>query len=344
MRLLTIHRSKIKFSQPQYAEIMVDQARRYQCSVAMNAGAYHIIIQLYRAILTASLFVSILFVFSCRRTESNQPALIKDKKVIQNIGSDTMVNLAQAWAEEYALVKPDVSVEVSGGGSGTGIAALINGTVDIANCSRKMETMEMERAKANTGKEPQEFLVGYDALAIFIHKDNPLEEISMQQLAEIYGEKGQITRWSQLGVQMPNAAPDEIIIVSRQSNSGTYHYFREAVLGKNRDFRLGSIDMHGSKDVVELVSRTPSAIGYSGMGYATSRVKMIKIKKQAGDPSYAPTVENTLTGLYPISRPLYLYTLGQPIGHIREYLDWILAEEGQKIVALTGYVPLKSIE
>lgn len=344
MRFLALHRTKIKFSRLEWATIIFRNAPQFHCSFSLNIADDCKIVRLSDAFVAISLLVFILPLISCRRTTSDQQPYIKDKKVIQNIGSDTMVNLAQAWAEEYAVVKPDVSVEVSGGGSGTGIAALINGTVDIANCSRKMEVMELENARENTGKEPVEFLVGYDALAIFIHKDNPLEEISMQQLAEIYGEKGQITRWSQLGVKMPNGAPDEIILVSRQSNSGTYHYFREAVLGKKRDFRLGSIDMHGSKDVVELVSRTPSAIGYSGMGYATSRVKMIKVSHRIGEPAYAPTIENTQQGLYPISRPLFMYTLGQPIGHIREFIDWILSDEGQKIVAMTGYVPLTSIE
>ncbi len=284
-----------------------------------------------------------LSLFNCMHAGSGDDNSSTDKTVIQNIGSDTMVNLAQAWAEEYAVVNPTISVEVSGGGSGTGIAALINGTVDIANCSRKMEPMEKEKALKNTGKEPIEFLVGYDALAIFVHHANPLDEISMEQLAEIYGEKGSLTRWSQLAVQLPANAPDDIIVVSRQSNSGTYHYFREAVLGKRRDFRLGTIDMHGSKDVVELVVRTPSAIGYSGMGYATPHVKMLKISHKPGEPTFAPSVESTLRGSYPISRPLLMYTLGAPTGHIREYLNWILTDDGQKIVALSGYVPLRSI-
>ena len=194
------------------------------------------------------------------------------KTVIQDTGSDTMVNLAQAWAEEYARVEPAVSVEVSGGGSGTGIAALSSGTVDIANCSRRFEPVEIEQAKKNTGKEPHEIMVGYDALAVYVHKNNPLNEITIDQLGEIYAEGGKITRWSQLGVTMP-AGADEIIRVSRQSNSGTYFYFREAILGKGRDFRLGSRDMQGSKDVVELVTNTPQAIGYSGMGYNTPAVK-----------------------------------------------------------------------
>lgn len=285
-------------------------------------------------LITGALFIGVLSFSGCSRSD-NQTSTT----VIQNTGSDTMVNLAQAWAEEYAQVAPAVSVEVSGGGSGTGIAALINGTVDIANCSRRMEPQELEQAKKNTGKEPREFMVGYDALAVYVHKQNPLEEITLAQLAEMYGEGGKTTKWSQLGVTMP-ADADGIILVSRQSNSGTYFYFREAVLGKGRDFRLGSRDLHGSKDVVELVSKTPGAIGYSGMGYATSEVKALRIAKKAGDKAYAPTVENALNHTYPISRPLYMYTLGEPSGAVKAYLDWVHSPAGQEIVVRSGYVPL----
>ncbi len=285
-----------------------------------------------KSILTAVVVLSLLAAGCSRQKQI-------EKTVIQNTGSDTMVNLAQAWAEEYARVAPSVSVEVSGGGSGTGIAALINGTVDIANCSRKFEPEEIERAKKSTGKEPREYLIGYDALAVYVHKDNPLEQISLEQLAEIYGENGKITKWSQLGVKVPGAA-DEIVRVSRQSNSGTYVYFREAVLGKGRDFKLGSRDMHGSKDCVELISRTPAAIGYSGMGYATPGVKALKIAAKAGATAVAPTVATALDHTYPIARPLLMYTIGEPAGEVKKYLDWIHSEAGQKIVEQSGYVPL----
>jgi phosphate transport system substrate-binding protein len=250
-----------------------------------------------------------------------------------------MVNLAQAWAEEYAKVQPGVSVEVSGGGSGTGIAALENGTVDIANASRTVEPQEIAAAKKNTGKEPREFMVGFDALAVYVSKANPLDEITFAQLADIYAEGGKVTKWSEIGVKMA-AGSDEIIRISRQSNSGTYAYFREAVLGKGRDFKLGSRDMQGSKDVVELVSKTPGAIGYSGMGYATGEVKMLRVARKAGDQAYAPTVENTLNHTYPIARPLYMYTLGEPTGAVKSYLDWVHTDAGQQIVRKNGYVPL----
>jgi phosphate transport system substrate-binding protein len=262
-----------------------------------------------------------------------------EKTVIQNTGSDTMVNLAQAWAEDYATVAPGVSVEVSGGGSGTGIAALENGTVDIANASRIVEPQEAAAALKNTGKEPREFMVGYDALAVYVNKANPIEEITLAQLAGIYAEGGTVTKWSEMGVTMP-AGADEIIRVSRQSNSGTYAYFREAVLGKGHDFKLGSRDMHGSKDVVELVTNTPGAIGYSGMGYATPDVKMLRVARAAGETAWAPNVENTLNHTYPIARPLFMYTLGEPTGAVKAYLDWVLSPTGQEIVRTNGYVPL----
>lgn len=261
---------------------------------------------------------------------------------IKNKGSDTIVNLAQAWAEMYTGVTSSVSVEVSGGGSGTGVAALINGTVDIANCSRQIKPKELEQAAQNTGKVPQEFIVGYDALAVYVHPDVPLDKITIPQLAEIYGENGTITQWRHLGIKHSSCPSDKIIRISRQSNSGTYFYFREALLGIDRDFRIGSLDLHGSKDVVEVIGRTPCAIGYSGMGYATSHVKMLEVATTADAPYYAPTLKNVLAKTYPIARPLYMYSLGEPTGAIKAYLDWILSAEGQKIVEKLGFVPLES--
>jgi len=261
------------------------------------------------------------------------------KVTIQNKGSDTMVNLAQAWAEEYKKVAPDVDVEVSGGGSGVGIAALEKGAVDIANASRNMKPEEIEQAKKNTGKEPKEFVVGYDALAIYVHKENPLNEITLEQIAQIYAEGGTLTKWSDLGVQIPGTSDQQIVRVSRQSSSGTYEFLREHVLNK-KDFKLGSRDMNGSKEVVELVASTPTAIGYSGMGYATPAVKMLKVIKKAGDTAYEPNVANTLAKTYPIARSLQVYTLGEPQGGVKKYIDWIMSDAGQKVVEATGYVPL----
>jgi phosphate transport system substrate-binding protein len=250
-----------------------------------------------------------------------------------------MVNLAQTWAEKYEKVAPDVSVEVGGGGSGVGIRDLMQGIVNIANASRKMKDSEKEQTKNNTGKTPIEWIVGYDAMAIYIHKDNPIEELTIDQLAQIYGEGGKIEKWSQLGIEIQGA--DEIVRVSRQNSSGTYAFFREHILDK-KDFKLESKDMSGSKDVVELVSRTPGAIGYSGMGYKIDEVKFVKIKKTEADQAYLPTLDNVVAGNYSLARPLHMYTLGQPEGHIKKYIDWILSLAGQEIVKKEGYVPVAS--
>jgi phosphate transport system substrate-binding protein len=272
----------------------------------------------------------------CKKNEGGAAKKI----TIQNIGSDTMVNLAQAWAEEYSRVDPSISIEVSGGGSGIGIAALINGTADVANASRRLEPGEVEKAKKNSGKEPQEFMVGYDGLAIYVHKDNPLEEITLEQLREIYKEGGTIDTWSQLGVKsIPGAKGEAIVRVSRQNNSGTYAYFREVVLNKG-DYKPRSMDMNGSKEVVETVGRTPTAIGYSGLGYATAAVKILKVAKKAGDPAVKPSIPTVLDKSYPIARPLFMYTPGEPPPHVKKYLDWIHSDAGQKVVETSGYVPL----
>lgn len=262
-----------------------------------------------------------------------------EQTTIQVKGSDTMVNVAQAWAEEYKTAAPTVGVEVSGGGSGVGIAALVRGTIDVANSSRNMKPEEMEQLRRGTGKEPKEFVVGFDALAVYVHKDNPLDSITFDQLAQVFAEDGTIGKWSQLGVRFPGGGDDAIVRVSRQSSSGTYEFFREHALG-NKDFKLGSRDMNGSKEVVELVGNTRTAIGYSGMGYATPGVKMLRVAVRAGEPAVDPTVENTLAKTYPLARSLLLYTAGEPEGAVKSYIDWILSPAGQAIVEQSGYVPV----
>ena len=264
------------------------------------------------------------------------------RTVIQNKGSDTLVNVAQAWAENYQSVDPDVAVAVSGGGSGTGIAAMINGTVDIANASRQMKRKEVDLAKSR-GQDPVEHVVGYDALAVYLHPDNPLDTVGIAQLAEVYGEEGGTEHWGQLGVEVPGCKDQEIILVSRQNNSGTYAYFRKAVLGGKRDYKLGTRDMHGSKDVVHLVEKTPCAIGYSGLAYATDHVKMACIASGEGADCVEPSVATASDGSYPIARPLFMYTNGEPQGAIRRYLDWILSDEGQCIILGKGYAPVRAV-
>ena len=264
------------------------------------------------------------------------------RAVIQNKGSDTLVNVAQAWAEEYKKVDSNVAIAVSGGGSGTGISALINGTTDIANASRKMKDSEFTQAKAK-GIDAKEFTVGFDALAVFVHKDNPVADFTLAQLAEIYGENGATVKWSQLGIKVPGCDSDEIILVSRQNNSGTYAYFRETVLGDEREYKLGTRDMHGSKDVVDLVSSTPCAIGYSGLAYNTPEVKAACIKKTDADGCVMPSEAAAVDGSYPIARPLFMYTPGEPKGAVKSYLDWIMSDTGQCIIQKKGYAPVRTL-
>jgi phosphate transport system substrate-binding protein len=264
------------------------------------------------------------------------------RTVIQNKGSDTLVNVAQAWAEAYKTVDPNVAIAVSGGGTGTGVSALINGTADLANASRKLKDSEYEQARA-AGKDPKEFTVGYDALAIYLHKDNPLAEITVAKLADIYGEGGTIEKWSDLGVKVPGCDSDEIIRVSRQNNSGTYAYFQEQVLGDGREFKFGSRDMHGSKDVADLVVATPCAIGYSGLAYVTPELKAPCVKKSDAEACVAPSEAAAMDGSYPIARPLFMYTPAEPTGAVKAYLDWLLSDAGQCIIQDKGYSPVRTV-
>ena len=273
---------------------------------------------------------------------SAMPA-VQARTLIQNKGSDTLVNVAQAWAEAYPEVNPEVAVAVSGGGSGTGIAAMINGTVDIANASRKMKAKEIKSAEAN-GQHPVEHVVGFDALAVFINKNNPITTLSIEQLRNIYGRDPKFTKWSDLGVKVPGCDSDEIVVASRQNNSGTYAYFKETVLGKKGKYRTGTLDMHGSKEVVDLVENTACAIGYSGLAYATEHVKKVCIATETGGPCIEPTVATASDHSYPISRPLFMYTNGEPKGAIKEYLDWILSDAGQCILLKKGYAPVRDIK
>ena len=280
--------------------------------------------------------IGLLAAVACSRNTASQ------RKVIQNKGSDTLVNVAQAWAEKYKEVNPSVAIAVTGGGSGTGISSLINGTVDIANASRKIKESEQKAAEAK-GIHPKEHTVGYDALAVFVHKDNPAKSFTLAQLADIYGDGGKVTKWSELGITVPGCGSDEIIRVSRQNNSGTYVYFKQAVLGDGREYKLGSRDMHGSKDVADLVAHTPCAIGYSGLAYAVPEVKMPCISKAEGQPCVVPSVASAVDGTYPIARPLFMYTNGEPVGATKGYLDWILSDAGQCIIFHKGYAPARKV-
>ena len=288
---------------------------------------------LINKILSISLVITLLLLTACGGGEKRQ--------LIQNKGSDTLVNVAQAWAEAYQTVEPAIVVAVSGGGTGTGLAALINGTVDIANASREIKPEEIALAR-KSGREPVEHLVGYDALAVYLHADNPIGTLSLEQLAAIYGDGGAVTKWTDLGVEVLGCADQSIIVVSRQNNSGTYEYFRETTLGKG-DFRLGTRDMNGSKDVVDLVENTPCAIGYSGLAYATADIKMACISRQTGGDCVTPSEATASDHSYPIARSLLMYTNGQPVGAVARYLDWIKSDAGQCIIMKKGYAPIKAV-
>jgi len=264
----------------------------------------------------------------------------KAARTIENKGSDTLVNLALAWAEAYMRLHPEVRISVTGGGSGTGIAAMINGTVDIANASREMKQEEIAAAQAN-GISPVEFVVARDAIAVVVNPSNPVERLTLQQISDIY--TGKITNWRQVGGE-----DRPIVLLSRESNSGTYVYFLEHVirLGKQDSGLLFSPEtllMPSSEGISAEVRQNPNAIGYDGLGYVTPDQKVLPTARDANSPYVLPSVETVNDGSYPISRPLYMYTAGEPTGQVRAYLDWVLSE-GQSLVTELGFVPLKSVE
>jgi len=273
---------------------------------------------------------------ACRRPSDLGEAAAAS--AIENKGSDTMVNLALAWAESYQTERPDVRLSVTGGGSGTGIAALINGTVDIANPSRAIKSEEREKARAN-GIEPVEFVVARDAIAIIVHPANPVNQISLTQLSAIY--RGEITNWRSVGGE-----DRPIVLLSRETNSGTHVFFLEHVLrlGKKDDKSLFSPDtllMPSSEGISAEVRQNPNALGYDGLGYVTPDMKTLAVAQADGEPFVLPTIATVNDQSYPIARELYMYTLGQPSGQVKEYMDWVLGPEAQKIVAELGFVPVR---
>jgi phosphate transport system substrate-binding protein len=249
-----------------------------------------------------------------------------------------MVNLALAWAEAYAAQHPDVQLSVTGGGSGTGIAALVNGTVDVANASRSIKAEEVSAAEAN-GVTPVEHVVARDAIAIVVHPSNPVDQLTIDQLSDIY--QGNITNWRQVGGQ-----DRPIVLLSRESNSGTHVYFMEQVVRRadKQDKALFSRDtllLPSSEGISAEVRQNPNAIGYDGLGYVTPDQKVIAVARHAGESYVLPTIESVNSGAYPIARDLYMYTAGQPNGVVADYLDWIMGDEAQDIVAELGFVPLE---
>ncbi len=256
---------------------------------------------------------------------------------IENKGSDTIVNLALAWAEQYQADHPEVRISVTGGGSGTGIAALINGTVGIANASRQIKAEEVEKAESK-GIQPVEHIIARDAIAVIVNPENPVSQLTLQQIADIYS--GKITNWTQVGGE-----DRPIVRLSRETNSGTHVYFLETVLrlGEKDNRTLFSTDtllLPSSEGIINEVRQNPNAIGYDGLGYVPKDLKMIAIAKTAEGAYVLPSAETVNDKTYAIARDLYMYTSGEPTGVIKTYLDWIVSDEAQEIVTELGFVPI----
>jgi phosphate transport system substrate-binding protein len=248
-------------------------------------------------------------------------------------GSDTMVNLGAAWAEAYMKQNPSVSVSVTGGGSGTGIAAFLNGTCDIAQSSRPMSIREVDASKQRNVL-PKRTPVALDGLAVVVHTSNPLDSLSKDQVAAIF--TGRISDWSQVG-----GKAGRIVVLSRESNSGTHVFFRENVMG-NLNYRPDALMMPSTKAIQQEVTNNPNAIGYGGEAYFKGRpnCKLLPIAPKKGAEPVAPTNANVISGKYPISRPLNFYTPGAPKGLVGDFVKFCLSEAGQRIVEQVGYVPL----
>lgn len=277
------------------------------------------------------------FIISSCNSSSQSPSNTSTK-YIENKGSDTIVNLALAWAEKYQNENSDVRISVTGGGSGTGIAALINNTVDIANASRSIKEEEIESAKAN-GVDPVEHVIARDAIAVIVNPENPVSELTLQQLSDIYS--GKINNWMEVGGE-----DRPIVRLSRETNSGTHVYFLETVLrlGDKDNKTLFSTDtllLPSSEGIILEVRQNPNAIGYDGLGYVPDDLKMIAIAKEDGGAYVLPSIPTVNDKSYPIARDLYMYTDGEPTGIVKDYLDWILSDEAQEIVAELGFVPVE---
>ena len=276
------------------------------------------------------------FIFSSCGSSNNSSTSNSPANYIENKGSDTIVNLALAWAEKYQGDHPDVRISVTGGGSGTGIAALVNGTVDLANASRKIKDEETSEAQAN-GVTPIEHIIARDAIAVIVNPNNPVNELTLQQISDIYS--GKYTNWQEVGGE-----DRPIVRLSRETNSGTHVYFLETVLrlGSKEDktlFSTNTLLLPSSEGIISEVRDNPNAIGYDGLGYVPKDLKMIAIAKEAGGEYVLPSIDTVNDKTYAIARDLYMYTNGEPAGVVKDYLDWILSDEAQVIVAELGFVP-----
>ncbi len=252
-------------------------------------------------------------------------------KVVTIKGSDTMVILGQRWAETYMGNHPGTRIQVTGGGSGTGIAALINGSTDICEASRPMKDREKEQVKARQGKEVKEIPVALDGIAIYVHQSSTIQSLTEPQLKAIY--TGKITNWKDVG-----GRDERIVPYSRENNSGTYVFFKEHVL-ENEDFARDIQTLPGTAAVVNAVSKDPASIGYGGIAYATG-IRAVPVKKDDASAPVAASLQSVQSGLYPLSRSLFFYTIGEPAGEEKAFIDWVLGSEGQKICEAVGYYPL----
>lgn len=246
-------------------------------------------------------------------------------------GSDTLVLFAQQLAERFMAEHPGQTVQVTGGGSGTGIAALINGTTTIATSSRPMKDSEKKQVQERRGQPAVEHAVALDGIAVYVHKDNPVESLTLDQIRRIY--EGEIRNWKEVG-----GADGRIVLYSRENNSGTYAFFKEEVL-KDEDFAAEAQTLPGTAAVVNAVSRDPQAIGYGGIAFSAG-IRAVPVRKDAEAPAVEPTLETVTSGTYPISRKLYMYTAGEPTGAVAEFLKFTLSPEGQAIASKAGYYPL----
>jgi phosphate transport system substrate-binding protein len=251
-------------------------------------------------------------------------------KAVTVKGSDTMVLLGQRWAEDYMKKNPGATLQVTGGGSGTGIAALVNGTTDIAMSSRSIKPAEVQQVQARHKAAPQEIAVAKDGVTFYVHESNPITALTQEQLKGIY--MGDITRWNEVG------GPDApIVVYSRENSSGTYVFVKEYVL-ENGDFAPHALTLPGTAAVVNAVSKERNGIGYGGAAYAKG-IKELNVK--AGAEEIAPTPENIQSGRYPLSRDLYFYVRGEPSGPLQQFIDFALSPEGQQIVTQVGYFPVR---
>jgi phosphate transport system substrate-binding protein len=247
-------------------------------------------------------------------------------------GSDTMVLLGQRWAEQYMAKVPGTSIQVTGGGSGTGISALINGTTDICQASRAMSEAEKNNLRERYKTPGEEIPVARDGLSVYVNAANSVKELNMEQLRLIF--TGKVTNWKEVG-----GKDAKIILYSRENSSGTYVFFKEHVL-KNADYAQRAQSMPGTAAVVNAVSKEKNGIGYGGAAYAKG-IRVLNIKKDAESPGVEPNLAHVQDGSYPLSRPLFFYIRNKATGDIKAFIDWVLSAEGQEIVTKVGYFPIK---